>query len=440
MMKIDLAGYRKADQLPVEEPISAEIGPFEDVPPEPEPPEEPEADLSFTDEEVPDVEELSSDDTVAFSTLETAEDQEEPAPEPGQDDFSLLRSAPAAAETIALSLRDMDLEPPVVPLSAEPSAPAEPEEPLPEPVDDTVKDERAPSGASKVRIAVFAALLLAAAGFLIWSQRDFVSGLVGLKPKPASVSRPAVAPAPSQKTPAPAAKDDSSAAAVKTDSTTAAAVANTPSAPAPSAAQPSAPTGKTAHTPTSAGASNAALSALDALNRAAPPRVWLTSVTVTSEGAYELKGMSFSHEAMSSFAQALSSAGTIASRGFPARVASPEHVYSFSVAGKLGGIAPPGALDVIPPDGLAGIGASLKAKSQSLGVTFVRLPRTGAKYGETDLPFEAVGTYEAVMSMLNGLAVSGKMAVNRISVNPAARGGAFDRIRAGFSLRSVSPL
>ena len=43
------------------------------------------------------------------------------------------------------------------------------------------------------------------------------------------------------------------------------------------------------------------------------------------------------------------------------------------------------------------------------------------------------------MSMLKGLA-SGKMAVNRISVNPAVRGGSFDRIRAGCSLRSVSPL
>jgi hypothetical protein len=168
--------------------------------------------------------------------------------------------------------------------------------------------------------------------------------------------------------------------------------------------------------------------------------VWLTAITVTSEGAYNLKGMSFSHGAMTSFASALSSAGTVASSNLPARVASPEYIYSFAVAGKLSGIASPGVLDVIPPDSLAGIGVALKEKSQSLGVTFVRLPRANAKYGETDLPFEAAGTYEAVISLISGLTASGKIAANRISVNPAVSGGSFNRIRAGFSLRSVSAL
>ncbi len=442
MMKIDLAGYRKADRPPVEEPAIVDVPAFEDMPPEPEPPDEPDAGLSFTDEAPPDVEELSSEKTEIFSTFEPVDEREESESEPPQEDFSLLRSAPTAAETIALSLRDMDLEPPAAAPAAEMPAPAEPEEPLSKPAEETVPEESAQSGASKVRIAVFAVLLVAAAGFLVWSQWGFVSGLVGLKPKPAAVSRPVVTPPSSQKAPAPAAKHDSLASIVKTDSTTSVAVAKSASAPAatPAAARPSVPAGKNVPAQASAGTSDAALSALGALNRATPPRVWLTSVTVTSEGAYELKGMSFSHEAMASFAQALSSAGTVALSNLPARVASPEHVYSFSVTGKLGGMASPGVLDTIPPDRLAALGDSLKTQSRTLGVAFVRLPRANAKYEESDLPFEASGTYEAVISMIRGLTASGKIAVHRISVNPAVTGGSFDRIRAGFSLRSVSAL
>ncbi len=398
-MKIDLAGYRKTEQPLDEEPA------FEEAPVDANiaqvQPDEPDTALSFNDSASGTGEESVSSEAESFSTLEPPDDIGETAPEPSPEDFAPLRNKSAAAETIALSLREPLPEPVVPPPPAVDPAPAPPVAspvPPPEPEDRPAREEQAASGVSKIHMAIFAALFLIVVGLAVWSQWGFVSGLIGLKPskhKPAAVVRPAQ---------------------------------TLPAAPVPVAIK------------TDSSVSDPTISALAALKRAVPRSVWLTAVTLTSECAYSLKGMSFSHDAMTSFASSLSSAGSVASSDLPARVASPEHVYPFAVAGKLNGISPMGVLDVIPPDRMVALGDSLRAKSKSLGVTFVRLPRANAKYGENDLPFEAAGTYDAVMSMIDGLAASGRIAVNRISVIPAVSGGSFNRIRAGFSLRSVSAL
>jgi len=181
--------------------------------------------------------------------------------------------------------------------------------------------------------------------------------------------------------------------------------------------------------------------ALNELSGALPAKVWLSSTTMMYDGSYELKGMAFSYDAMVAFVDSLGKAGKITLRNLPEKVKSSEAVYRFSVAGVLGGVSVPEILDTIPADNLAELAKTLHGKSEEYGVSFIRLPKTGQTYTERDLPFALEGSYEGLKKVVADLCPEGsETKVYRLVIVPASPGRAFDRIRASFSLRTVSAI
>jgi len=181
--------------------------------------------------------------------------------------------------------------------------------------------------------------------------------------------------------------------------------------------------------------------ALNEVSGALPAKVWLSSTAMMYDGSYELKGMAFSYDALVAFVESLEKAGKVTSRELPEKVKSSEAVYRFSVAGVLGDVSVPEILDMIPSDRLAELAKALRGKSGEYGVSFIRLPKSGGTYTERDLPFALEGSYEGLRKVVADLCPEGsETKVYRLVIVPASPGKAFDRIRASFSLRTVSAI
>jgi len=181
--------------------------------------------------------------------------------------------------------------------------------------------------------------------------------------------------------------------------------------------------------------------ALNSISDAVPPRVWLSSMVIMYDGGYEIKGMAFSHNAILTLAGTLEKQGALTTRGIPKKAKSSETVYSFTLAGKLGSIAVPEILDAIGADRLVPLAESIKTKGKDYNVTFLRLPKPGQEYTEKDLPFSLEGSYGGLKQVVADLCPEGgDTKVYRIIVSPAAPGRVFDKVRASFSLRTVSAI
>lgn len=318
----------------------------------------------------------------------------------GEPFVTARRETLPAPEKVPLSSRESFPRPdiPPVPDMTGGAEPPEPETPH-------------KKGIARIRMAALVVILIALAGFGVYTQKSRIAGVFARKHAPvqAAGKRPAQ--------PAPAPK---------------------PAARADSTAQSPGPRPQAAALPPEI--SDPALAALGKISGGTPAHVWLTSATVSSDGGYELSGMSFSHGAMKSYAASLKTLGTVTTETIPAETAAPDTVYTFRIAGKLSGIKPQEILDVIPPAQLAALGDTLKTTGKLAGITFTRFPRANVSYGDSDLPFEAEGTYEGIKVMLGDLAAKSALSVFRISVRPAASGQPYNRVRAAFSLRAVSKI
>jgi hypothetical protein len=330
---------------------------------------------------------------------ETPPDEGAPAPE--EELYTTARRKTPLPEKIPLSSRDRDVGQDISPAPEEPVGAASPE-----PATSPRK------GNARVRAAALAVFLVALAAYGVYTQRGRIAGLMVRKTAPVHTARTRTAqPAPAMK---PEARADSTA--------------------------PPAPESRPQPAPQPVHVSDPTISALGRIIGGTPARVWLTSVTVSMDGAYELRGMSFSHSAMKSFAAALKTLGTVTAETIPVETAAPDTAYTFGIAGKLSGVKSPEILDVIPPAQLAALGDTLKTEGKRTGIIFTRLPRANASYGDSDLPFEAEGLYGGIEAMLGELSGKGTCTVYRIMVRPAASGHPYNRVRASFSLRAISSI
>lgn len=257
------------------------------------------------------------------------------------------------------------------------------------------------------RVVILMVALLLAIGCLVYFQRDFFSGLIPVGKLYRIVTRLTVKPSP----------------------------------PAPTAPTP--PTVDTSTSPaegTQAAGSDPVLATIDGINTATPPRVWLTSATVGSDGSYKVAGIAFSHEAVRSFSAGMERRGAVTGKTIPPETKAPDAVYKFLIEGKLGDIRSPEILDAIPAGRLSALGDSLRAMSKTAGIVIVRLPKPDGKYGGTGYPFELEGSYPGLKKLLGEFLSNREIVIDRMSIRPAASGKPYNRVRISFSLRTVSAI
>lgn len=252
-----------------------------------------------------------------------------------------------------------------------------------------VEESSGPS--NRTRLLLLLALL--AVSVLAYTQKDSILGLFGTdKPAPSVVTAP---PPPKPKP-----------------------------APAPAAMEP-----------------DPVFVTLNAISGTVPQRVWLTSMVVSNDGKYEIKGMAFSHEAIAAMIAALNGLGAVDSSTVPPKSKSPEAVYSFVVAGTVTGMKIPEVLDLIPSDTLVQMCGTLSGKEKEYRITFAGLPKAGVVYKDQDMPFMLSGSFEGLKKVIADLCPeSGNVRVFRLVVSSAAPGRSFDLVRASFSLRTVSAI
>ncbi len=180
---------------------------------------------------------------------------------------------------------------------------------------------------------------------------------------------------------------------------------------------------------------------LNRISEIVPAKVWLSSATISSDGAYEITGMSFSHDALGVLTASLGSIGQIDSQDIPAKTKSSETVYLFNVAGGLSDVSSPEILDVIPSDDLETIAKPVIDRSSDFGVVFKIVPEAGKTYTEHDLPFMLEGPFEGLKKVIGELCPQGgQIRVQRLVIKPASGGRIFDRVQASFSLRTISSI
>ena len=180
---------------------------------------------------------------------------------------------------------------------------------------------------------------------------------------------------------------------------------------------------------------------LNRLGEAVTPRLWLTSAIIKYDGSYKISGMAFSHKSMNDMLSALEGIGTVTSKSIPAKLKSAEAVYNFSIGGTLGNVDVPEILDVIPTENLVASAESVKSRDKEFDVKFSSLPKSGATYGDTDMPFTLVGSYEGLKNTISVLCPEGsETRIFNISITPRESGRVFDTIKASFSLKTVSSI
>jgi hypothetical protein len=183
-----------------------------------------------------------------------------------------------------------------------------------------------------------------------------------------------------------------------------------------------------------------ALAALDRIGGATPSHLWLTETDIRANGAYEIKGISFAYASMDSFLTALESMGSVTGKNLPKASKSPDTIYTFAVSGKLSGAKASEILDVIPPETLVSLGDSLKFLAEHEGAAVLMLPQKDRAFQDNDLPFQVEGSFSGTKKMLDELTGAGKNRIYRLVIRPAGNSGVFNRIRASFSLRTLSSI
>ncbi|MFC1552711.1 hypothetical protein ACFL6P_09150, partial [Candidatus Latescibacterota bacterium] len=139
--------------------------------------------------------------------------------------------------------------------------------------------------------------------------------------------------------------------------------------------------------------------------------------------------------------EGLGIAGTVSERVIPAKSGSSEAVYNFSVGGTLKSVKVPEILDIIPTDGLIALVEPVVKRSKELEVNFSRTPRSGQTYGDKDLPFSLEGTYESLKNVIAELCpADGNIRIYQIEILPATAGKPYNKIKASFSLRTISSI
>jgi hypothetical protein len=180
-----------------------------------------------------------------------------------------------------------------------------------------------------------------------------------------------------------------------------------------------------------------ALTMLRTIDGSVPPLAWLSSVGVSSDGAYELRGIAFTSGAIDSFATALAVVGNVTVTG-RTRIGN---TIGFAIEGDVNEIEVPELLDPLPGDVLAALADTLRANADTFGVRFTRLPAPGETYTEQDLPFVLLGSYASLEQVIAAIARDGgKYRVNKLVVRPASGAKGFDRVTAAFSLRAESAI
>ncbi|MFA6471810.1 MAG: hypothetical protein WCU00_07200, partial [Candidatus Latescibacterota bacterium] len=182
------------------------------------------------------------------------------------------------------------------------------------------------------------------------------------------------------------------------------------------------------------------LATLYLIGKATSFHIWLTETEIQAKGVYAVKGISFFHASMDSFATELESRGSVTAKNLPAVLKSPGAKYTFTLSGKMNGIKISENLTAIPPDMLISLGDSLKAIAERECAVVVKLPETDRTILEDDLPFVVEGSYSGVQKILGELTGSGKNKIYRLVIRPAGNGKNFNGIRASFSLRADSSL
>ena len=172
-----------------------------------------------------------------------------------------------------------------------------------------------------------------------------------------------------------------------------------------------------------------------------PQKLWLTSVVIKSDGTYDIKGISFTHASMNDLLGGLGTIGNVADKNIPKISKSSEAVYNFRVSGALSDVSVSEILDVIPTDGLVTLAETIVNRSKEFGVKFNSIPRAGKTYNDKDLPFVLEGSYEGLKKVIAELCPEdGEIRVYQMVIVPASTGRPFDRVKASFSLRTISTI
>ncbi len=183
------------------------------------------------------------------------------------------------------------------------------------------------------------------------------------------------------------------------------------------------------------------LIALEGLRSSVPQRAWLTAATILYDGTYEIKGMAFTHDAALQFVGLLGKIGSVAAHDIPKKRRSSESMYPFVISGKMANADAPEILDTIPPERLSPMAETLAAHQKDLGIAFLRLPEQGKTYADNDLPFALEGTFENLEQVIRMICPDdGDTRVYRLSIMPAKPGKGYNRIRASFSLKTLSSI
>ena len=181
--------------------------------------------------------------------------------------------------------------------------------------------------------------------------------------------------------------------------------------------------------------------ALNRIGEIIPMKVWLSAAIVGYDGTYEIKGIAFSHAAMGSMVTSLGKIGKVTSQQIPKELKSTETVYNFSINGVLGNIQILEILDSIPTDKLVSMADTVRSVSGQYGIKINRFPKKGETYSDKEMPFVVEGSYEGLKKIIHFLCPEGSdIKVYRLTIIPASPGVSFDKIRASFSLRTVSSI
>ncbi len=180
---------------------------------------------------------------------------------------------------------------------------------------------------------------------------------------------------------------------------------------------------------------------LNKIGEIMPPMVWLSSVNIKYDGTYEIRGIAFSYSAADSMGNALGGIGNVTAKNIPQKSKSLETVYNLSASGTITGLKIPEILDVMPTDNIVALAEKVVTNSKEYGVNFIRRPESGQLYGENDLPFVLEGSYDGLKKVIADLCPEGgDTRVYQIAILPAITGRLFDRVRASFSLRTISSI
>ena len=181
--------------------------------------------------------------------------------------------------------------------------------------------------------------------------------------------------------------------------------------------------------------------ALSRISEVIPEKIWFSTAIINYDGSYELRGLAFTHPAMNALADALGSIGSVSKKAFPAKSKSSETVYNFSVSGVFSNIDVPEILDIIPTDSLISLAEPVIKHSEEFKVKFSSIPKSGQSYSDKDLPFALEGSYESLKNVISELCpVNGDIRIYRIAILPATPGRQYDKIKASFSLRTISSI